>query len=513
MNRQKKLTVLIVEDEHSLAEHLERRITAISSRFQVLAIAANGSEGLQLLAQGHPDIVFCDIRMPVMDGLEFLEKASKLRSGAKYVILSGFSDFQYAQTAIRYGVKDYLLKPLSDEKLYEALSKIVTEIETTDIPGRYAEVQSLLAGPAGGRRPGRAERLFHLALLTVGNCMNSASYFSSETEESFETLLNSIDFAGIIDGLIPDQAGTPMLLGGSMFNTRFLVFDDPHLTDQAFSSFCAAFHQKLSALPNLLPVTLTVHPGAFSAAQLYAAGRDLNKYYLSHYTPWKPAVLQAGADTVLRFCNALNFDAIVQAFRISHYDTARQALLALLTEWYDQNVPVSQFYQNIQFLLQSLRRRTPEQDSEEWNLLIADNMFYFFFSPTFQSFCQKEFESLAGYFHIQKDAWSAESIMEGVRSYIDEHYREPVNICELATRFYISPSHLSRQFKQMYGRSPSSYLIDKRITHACTLLRDNPELEAKSISSLVGYSDQFHFSKIFKKHTGFAPSDYRKNMP
>ena len=103
--------------------------------------------------------------------------------------------------------------------------------------------------------------------------------------------------------------------------------------------------------------------------------------------------------------------------------------------------------------------------------------------------------------------------MEGVRSYIDEHYREPVNICELATRFYISPSHLSRQFKQMYGRSPSSYLIDKRITHACKLLRENPELEAKSISSLVGYSDQFHFSKIFKKHTGFAPSDYRKNMP
>lgn len=512
MKRQKKLTVLIIEDERSLAEHLERHITAASSRFQVLAIAANGSEGLLLLAEHHPDIVFCDIRMPVMDGLEFLEKASKLHSNAKYVILSGFSDFRYAQAAIRYNVKDYLLKPLSDEKLHEILSKIVTEIETSDIPSRYAEVQSLLARPADKSYPGKSDRRFHLALLTVGNCISSVSYFSLETEESFETLLNSIAFADIIDGLIPAHAKAPMLLGGSIFNTRFLVFDDPHLSDEAFSSFCSAFHQELYALPNLPPVTLTVHSGAFSATQLYTAGWDLNKFYLSHYTPWKPAVLQVGMDNVINSCSALNFDAIIQAFRISHYDTARQALFTLLEEWYDQNIPVAQFYQNIQFLLQSLRRRAPGPDSEDWNLLVADNMFYFFFSPTFQDFRQKEFESLARYFHIQKDAWSAESIMEGVRSYIDEHYREPVNICELATRFYISPSHLSRQFKQMYGCSPSSYLIDKRISQACELLRENPEMEAKSISSLVGYSDQFHFSKIFKKHTGFAPSDYRKNM-
>lgn len=513
VSREKNLEVLIVEDERSLAEYLARRISALSSRFQVAGIASNGSEALQMLAGLHPAIVFCDIQMPVMDGLEFLKEATKLRPGAKYVIISGFSDFEYAQAAIRYGVKDYLLKPLSDEKLHETLSKLITEIRTTDIPARYAELQSLLTRPADTVRTAKSGFQFHLALLTVGNCVATASAFTPEMEESFETLLNSIDFAGVIDGLIPDHIWSPMILGGSMFNTRFLLFEDAHFTDEAFRLFCGDFHRELSMLPDLPPVTLTFCGQAVSAEKLYTAGWNLNKYYLSHCTPWKPTILQAGTNSAINCSySALNFDAIVQAFQISHYDTARKALFTLLQKWYDEEVPLSQFYQNLQFLLQSLRRMSPDPDSEDWNLLIADNAFYFCFTQTFQAFCQKEFNSLADKFHIQRDEWSAESVMEGVRAYIDEHYREPINICELASRFYISPSHLSRQFKIRYGCSPSSYLIDKRISHACKLLRENPEMGAKNISSLVGYSDQFHFSKIFKKYTGYAPSDYRKQM-
>ena len=118
---------------------------------------------------------------------------------------------------------------------------------------------------------------------------------------------------------------------------------------------------------------------------------------------------------------------------------------------------------------------------------------------------------MAEVFQIRKNEWSADSLVEGVRLYIDEHYRDPINICDLAAQFYISPSHLSRQFKTLYGCTPIQYLIDMRISEACRLLRENPEMEAKTASTLVGYTDQFHFSKLFKKHTGYTPSEYRKH--
>ena len=138
MNKERPFRILIVEDEPLLAQHLANRIAGESSRYEVVGLAQNGLEGLEMLAQHKPDIVFTDIQMPVMNGLDFLAEATQQYPNTKYVILSGFSDFQYAQAAIKYGVKEYLLKPVSDEDLQNTLSKMVTDIETSDVPGRYA---------------------------------------------------------------------------------------------------------------------------------------------------------------------------------------------------------------------------------------------------------------------------------------------------------------------------------------------------------------------------------------
>ena len=131
MNRQKKLTVLIVEDEHSLAEHLERRITAISSRFQVLAIAANGSEGLQLLAQGHPDIVFCDIRMPVMDGLEATRVIRSMEREDCHTLpiiaMSANAFDDDLKKSVACGMNGHLSKPVEVEKLYHILDQVLRQ--------------------------------------------------------------------------------------------------------------------------------------------------------------------------------------------------------------------------------------------------------------------------------------------------------------------------------------------------------------------------------------------------
>lgn len=87
--------------------------------------ANNGKEGLKSMRELHPDIVFVDMQMPIMSGIEFLNQASKEFPKAKYIVVSGYDEFTYAQNALKNGAIDYLLKPVIEEDLNNSLEKAV----------------------------------------------------------------------------------------------------------------------------------------------------------------------------------------------------------------------------------------------------------------------------------------------------------------------------------------------------------------------------------------------------
>ncbi|MEG0180110.1 MAG: response regulator, partial [Oscillospiraceae bacterium] len=91
--------------------------------------AATGTQGLHLICQEHFDLVITDIRMPEMDGLELISKAREFDKALPFVVLSGHDSFDYAQTAMRYGVKDYLLKPIAPNELSRVIKNIIAECE------------------------------------------------------------------------------------------------------------------------------------------------------------------------------------------------------------------------------------------------------------------------------------------------------------------------------------------------------------------------------------------------
>lgn len=117
------MRILIVEDEIKIRMGISRLISA-HTQHTVVGEAKNGKEGLEMISRFHPELVISDIRMPVMDGLEMLQESVKMGNTCHFVILSGYSEFEYAQTAIRYGVDDYLLKPLAPEDVTQLLDKI-----------------------------------------------------------------------------------------------------------------------------------------------------------------------------------------------------------------------------------------------------------------------------------------------------------------------------------------------------------------------------------------------------
>lgn len=121
---------LVAEDERLIRQNLIKKITKLDLPLELTGEAANGAEAIPLIDKNCPDIVITDIRMPECDGLELAEYLYKNHPGVKVVILSGYNDFNYAQTAIKFSVKDYLLKPIAPEALSASLQKLLITMQS-----------------------------------------------------------------------------------------------------------------------------------------------------------------------------------------------------------------------------------------------------------------------------------------------------------------------------------------------------------------------------------------------
>lgn len=131
-----KYTCLVVEDEILLRQNLCKKLGQYQSLFEVIGNAKNGGQALELIESTGivPSLVITDIQMPGMDGLALAEHLSVHYPQTKILILSGYNDFRYAQRAIRYNVCDYLLKPVSDDVLYEVLLNIKSRLDSRPKP-------------------------------------------------------------------------------------------------------------------------------------------------------------------------------------------------------------------------------------------------------------------------------------------------------------------------------------------------------------------------------------------
>ena len=125
-------TALIVEDEPLMREYLMLHLTSIHGLWKTEGCARDGLEALALLKAKPFDLVITDIKMPHMDGLELADYIHVNHPGTDVIILTGYSEFDYARAAMRANAADYLLKPLQDVELHKALSKLAAKRMTAD---------------------------------------------------------------------------------------------------------------------------------------------------------------------------------------------------------------------------------------------------------------------------------------------------------------------------------------------------------------------------------------------
>jgi two-component system, response regulator YesN len=132
----KNLRVLIVDDESRIAQLISKLIHWTENGLVPAGICLDGKEAYDWISSGSADIVITDIRMPVMDGLELIRCTHELqRDAVHFIVISGYREFEYAHTALKYGVEDYLLKPVNEHELNATLKRLSTAYSTENWNG------------------------------------------------------------------------------------------------------------------------------------------------------------------------------------------------------------------------------------------------------------------------------------------------------------------------------------------------------------------------------------------
>lgn len=191
-------SVIVAEDEPLLLENLIHKINSAGTDFRVTGKAQTGIQALELVEKSSPDLLVTDIRMPVMSGLELIERVRDTQPDLDCIIVSGYSEFSYAQTALHYHVQEYLLKPIDQAALRDTLFRL----QAHNRARQQEMLQLFSSGPsAGARTPEQIAVTLKEYLcahydedinlnLIAGQMNYSASYLTKIFDQQYRTTPN-----------------------------------------------------------------------------------------------------------------------------------------------------------------------------------------------------------------------------------------------------------------------------------------------------------------------------------
>ena len=498
----KKIRVLIAEDEPPIARRISRLIETCDPAFSVAAVAADGEQAFSIMNQTHCDVLFTDIRMPVMDGIQLMDIVSEQYPQCIMVVVSSFQDFGYAQHAIKARAIDYILKPVSESDMKMLLTRVKTKFGET-IQEQLLTQLTLDPGQAFPKEDKRTEAdqsiLLNICLLLLGSMPPNDNARMAVSSED----VNRLEIGQTANKINAGQTGFIWEFMGNTSVERILI-SVPGMDDfpDCMKKLCDSLQQK-SALPlSCVCYAEQIHMQDISAVSRTLRQQLKNTVHLgkSLFDVTSPKTEAAKIekdpkDSALAqdlFYSLLQkspdsehfFSALFKTIREQDWTQARIQQLfhttALLFQINPDPVIASQAYDQARLFEEAICN-SPDLESLEKAVRLME----------------------PGKKH------KISEFVQSIESYLQEHYSEPITTQSLSAVFGYVPSYISSMFKQEYALSPSEYLTKIRIEEAKRLMKDKPEMFCKEIAESVGFKNQHHFSRIFKKTEGIWPTEYQ----
>ncbi|MEK3833082.1 response regulator [Paenibacillus sp. FSL R7-0128] len=510
--------LLIVDDEKmirlGLKAMIEREYPAVYS----ISMAGNGAEALELYKQERQDVIITDIRMPIMDGITLLARlsAEAAADGAPAVIiLSGHDDFEYAKSAIRYRVKDYLLKPIRREELFEILERIAKEGEEREFSS-HKQLQEA----EGYRRELRAARLRSLLMQQEGEVSSAQHEELAGLEVPFTVgVLNYYHSDGTrmkpaeVQGLL-EQLGGPL---EHKFKEILTDGDGKLVLVGGGESFLEL--AKRAESKELTRLLLGISRESRSAGQFRAcyleACRALQYTFLSPQASFVDYTdIQAGR---------LSFPLPEEELRklLNMLGTGREkeikALLGVIFQTEHLLRLDLSYLENVgrsmnERVLDEVFRTHGEASVEVLKLYRqVGNLHNFRHFHDYYRALEHLLLSVNDYIIGIKSAHTEHADMEEALAYIEANYARPLNMAMVSNYVSLNYSYFSEAFKAYTGESFVLYLKKVRIRHAKELLADN-RVKLASVSESVGFENSKQFARVFKELEGISPGEYRAKL-
>lgn len=471
------MRILIADDEPMVRLGIVSMITEKYPGRHEIIEAGNGLE-LVRLADRKPHLAFVDIRMPLMDGMEAIGIAHEKSPDTQWVLLTGFSEFSYAQKAIRLGVSDYLLKPISPRQLAEAVDKAEAHARGIRLAKNHAFESALRAyfyemdlfdEPQAPLPEPMAEEGYSLFLL-YPDCANTARRAERmrQAAQTVQAALDSMDAARYAVFALPSTELCAVTLGGAAARR------------QAFEAVKAVCRPGDATTVLATPVA--------EAGTLYAAYEHMNSIAdiraVHGYGTFMPLEwLKSNPEMERMLALARRVDAIGLAYTARDALTFRQAVHALRDAKSHPHTRLPM--ENIRAYLQNIAGLTVDAaDADAWLVALLE--------------CAQA---------MQRGTTGTGGLVDQIKAYVSQHYMEDIGINTLADRMNITPNYLSRIFHQYAGCRFVSYVSQVRVEAAKALLK-RPGMTVRAAAEAVGYQNARHFAKVFAKITGRTPSRY-----
>ena len=457
--------VLLIDDERLVLASLRRRIDWEACGFSVCGEAFNGKDGLSKIGELHPDLVFTDIRMPGISGLDLIGQAQKEFPSVRFVVISGYSEFEYAKRAIEYGVLGFCVKPFDEEEIHGLLRHIREQFDAR----RSRAERGSFSGSASFR-PGDKPQKVDWELLDLGISPAEPKWIleilgeesgASEEDRPSGTRWWRLTAAGgrrfLLAGERADMDAETFFSGSRIPAGMSTPFYSGEELERAALEARVAAYGYFFGKPGFHRLQ-----GKIEHEELTAVLRDLR----SAFSARDLGGIQKAAET---FRDG-DF-TIRDAFRF--YNTA-----ALLPQ--GEVLPLRDDYRGLTEPFPDIGALTGE---------VA------------RVLCESAAALSGG---------SRSDVMRRILLYVNEHYDDPeLGVGKISELFGFNQNYVSQMFKKSEQEGFTAYLTRVRMGHAIQLLRES-DCQIREVGERCGYSDYFYFARVFRKYTGRSPGEYRE---
>ena len=442
--------VIIIDDEPWALEGLCRIIDWNEYGFLIVDAVSSSVAGLELIIQKQPDLVFIDIRMPELSGLDIIKKVRELDFSTEFVFVSGFGDFSYAQSGMHYGVFDYLLKPVKKNDLIVVLGRLYDLLCKKE----ETEIKLLLADDY---------RKFDLNTTL------------REVDKTFKSVV-----------AVNKNVNTE-LPGIRIGENKYILF----LRENQVYDF-------------------SLEEGMFIGVS-EEEGNIIAMHEQADIAMGSGFIHKKGGEYKYRKTEVSEINLLIEKIfsdiKNKNEEEIKTVFADVVTEFEEKSYLLNDavYFWN-QIVAQISKEKYEQIEDFEMNF-----MTYMQISEHFSDFSEM-CDYIACVFSIinhSSNVYIDHATFKNILEYINENYDKKLYLRNIAGKYYLNAAYCCQLFKKILKKTFSEYLLEIRMDEAKKLLA-NPEMSIGEIALKIGYDDYHYFSKVFKKYYSVSPQQYRK---